>query len=94
MFWELRRRKKTLYYCNENGEECDFVVCSNNKVEEVIQVCYTLNSDNEKREVNGLLDVMEFFDLDKGTIITFDQEDMIMEKGRRVEVMPVWEFFG
>ncbi|GEM_PF-5700451 len=56
VFRELRRRNKTLYYVNENHKECDFVVCSNLDVEEVIQVCYDLNLDNQKREINGLLD--------------------------------------
>jgi uncharacterized protein len=94
VFWELRRRKKTLYYYNENGKECDFVVCSNHKVEAVIQVCFSLTLDNEKREFNGLLDAMDYFDLKKGTIITLDQQDVIMDKGRRIEVVPVWKFFG
>jgi uncharacterized protein len=94
VFWELRRRKKTLFYYNENGKECDFVVCVNNTVEAVIQVCYSLNVDNQKREISGLLDAMNYFDLKKGTMITLDQEDVIMEKGRRIEVVQVWKFFG
>jgi predicted AAA+ superfamily ATPase len=94
VFWELRRRKKTLYYYNEHGKECDFVVCLNNNVEAVIQVCYLLNLDNQRRELNGLLDAMDYFDLKKGTIVTLDQEDVIMDKGRRIEVVPVWKFFG
>jgi len=94
VFWELRRRKKTLYYYNEHGKECDFVVCLNNNIEAVIQVCYLLNLDNQRRELNGLLDAMDYFDLKKGTIVTLDQEDVIMDKGRRIEVVPVWKFFG
>lgn len=94
VFWELRRRKKTLYYYNEHGKECDFVVCLNNNVEAVIQVCYLLNLDNQRRELNGLLDAMDYFDLKKGTIVTLDQQDVIMDKGRRIEVVPVWKFFG
>ena len=94
VFWELRRRKKTLYYYNEHSKECDFVVCLNNNVEAVIQVCYLLNLDNQRRELNGLLDAMDYFDLKKGTIVTLDQQDVIMDKGRRIEVVPVWKFFG
>ena len=94
VFWELRSRKKTLYYYNEHGKECDFVVCLNNNIEAVIQVCYLLNLDNQRRELNGLLDAMDYFDLKKGTIVTLDQQDVIMDKGRRIEVVPVWKFFG
>jgi hypothetical protein len=93
VFWELRRRNKTLYYFNENNKECDFVVCSNLEVEEVIQVCYDLNLDNQKREINGLLDAMNYFNLNIGTIITMNQEDVILQNGKRITVIPAFKYF-
>jgi predicted AAA+ superfamily ATPase len=93
VFWELRRRNKTLYYFNENSKECDFVVCSNLEVEEVIQVCYDLNLDNQKREINGLLDAMNYFNLKSGTIITMIQEDVILQNGKRITVIPAFKYF-
>jgi predicted AAA+ superfamily ATPase len=93
VFWELRRRNKTLYYFNENSKECDFVVCSNLEVEEVIQVCYDLNLDNQKREINGLLDAMNYFNLKSGTIITMNQEDVILQNGKRITVIPAFKYF-
>ena len=93
VFWELRRQKKTLHYFNENAKECDFVVSDNNKVSNLIQVCYTLNAENEKREINGLLEAMEFFNHDKGLILTMNQEDSIVSNGKRIEVIPVYEYF-
>jgi predicted AAA+ superfamily ATPase len=92
-FWELRRKKKTVYYYNENGKECDFIVCNNGEVEEVIQVCYVLNSDNEKRELDGLLDAMNYFNLNTGTIISMHQEDVVLFEGKRIEVVPAYKFF-
>lgn len=93
VFWELRGRNKTLYYFNENSKECDFVVCSNLEVEEVIQVCYDLNLDNQKREINGLLDAMNYFNLKTGTIITMNQEDVILQNGKRITVIPAFKYF-
>lgn len=93
VFWELRGRNKTLYYFNENSKECDFVVCSNLEVEEVIQVCYDLNLDNQKREINGLLDAMNYFNLNTGTIITMNQEDVILQNGKRITVIPAFKYF-
>lgn len=93
VFWELRRQQKELYYYNENGKECDFVVCKNTNIEKLIQVCFELNSENEGRELNGLIDAMNFFHLDTGVIITFNQKDTILNQGRRIEVIPAYEFF-
>jgi predicted AAA+ superfamily ATPase len=92
-FWELRRKKKTVYYYNENGKECDFIVCKNGAVEEVIQVCSILNSDNEKRELDGLLDAMNYFNLNTGTIISLHQEDVVLFEGKRIEIVPAYKFF-
>lgn len=93
VFWELRRKRKSLYYYNENGKECDFVVLENNEVKEVIQVCYLLNAENEKREIEGLIDAMNYFDLKNGTIISMSQDDVILSEGKRIEVVPVYKYF-
>jgi predicted AAA+ superfamily ATPase len=47
IYWELRRKWKDLYYFSENGKECDFVITSNGKVEQLIQVCYELTQENQ-----------------------------------------------
>ena len=93
VFWELRRLQKELFYYNENGRECDFVVCKNNKVEQLIQVCYTFNNLNEIREVEGLLDAMNYFELKNGVILTNNQHDVILKAGKRIEIIPVYEYF-
>ncbi|MDD2635030.1 MAG: ATP-binding protein [Bacteroidales bacterium] len=93
VFWELRRRQKDLYYYNENGKECDFVVCENNKVEQLVQVCYDLNIDNSSREIDALLDAMEFFKLENGIIVTLNQSDVILHNGKQIQVIPAYEYF-
>ncbi len=92
VFWELRRRQKELFYFNEQGKECDFVVCENNKPTQLIQVCYELNKENEKREQQGLFDAMDFFDMSNGIIITFNQQDVIVHQGKRIDVVPAYSF--
>jgi predicted AAA+ superfamily ATPase len=94
IFWELRRQNKEIYYYNENGYECDFVVCNNKIPEQLIQVCYELNKDNSTREERGLLDAMNFFKLDKGTIITFNQQDTILHHEKRIEVVPAHRYLS
>ena len=94
IYWELRRRGKELYYFNENRAECDFIVIKNNKTEQVVQVCYELLPENREREIRGLIEAMEFFSTDNGLIISFNQRDTLMYNGKRVEVLPAWEFLN
>lgn len=94
VFWELRRRSKTIYYFSESGKECDFVICQGETVEQVIQVCATLDAENEKREIDGLLEAMTFFGLSEGTIITINQSDRIAAGDHRINVMPAFAFLS
>jgi uncharacterized protein len=90
----LRQRTKEIYYYNENDSECDFVVCNKNKAEGLIQVCYNLNRENIEREEKGLISAMDYFKLDKGTIITFNQKDIIKYSNKTIEVMPFHEYLN
>lgn len=92
IFWELRRQQYEIYYYSENSKECDFVLCRNNKVVQLIQVCYNLNNDNELRETESLFDAMDFFKMKEGTIITLNQSDTILRKGKRIIVVPAYDF--
>ena len=92
IYWELRRRGKKLFYFNENRSECDFVVMKNEKIEQVIQVCYELLPENREREIRGLKEAMNFFKIDNGLIISFNQKDAFMNNGKRIEVVPAYQF--
>ena len=91
VFLELKRQEKEIYYF-EGKKECDFVVRSGLKITEALQVTDILNDENENREVGGLLEAMEKFDLKSGIILTKDQEKEIQRKGRIVKVMTIWKW--
>ena len=93
VFWALRRQYKEIYYYNENHKECDFVVCENNQPKQLIQVCFTLNTENREREIGGVLDAMQFFNQDTGYIITLNQKDKFLFESKTVEIIPFAEFF-
>ena len=93
VFWSLRQIHKELFYFNENGFECDFVVCQNNQAVQLIQVCSDLHKDNQTREENGLWAAMEFFKLEKGTILTLNQTDVILKNKKRIDVLTVYNYF-
>ncbi len=91
VFVEFRRfGKKVYYFRNEN--ECDFVVSDGSQVEQLVQVCYELNSDNLQRELNGLLEAMKTLNMHSGLILTMNQEDTIVQDEYNIIVKPVWRW--
>ena len=87
VFLELRRNYKEIYYFREKGE-CDFIVKEGKKIKMVLQVCAEINSDNLDREVDGLVEALEFFKIKKGTIVTLNQKDTIVRDGKQIELVP------
>lgn len=91
VFIELKRRALEIYY-HKDKYECDFVINRGNKIIMAIQVCYQLDTDNQDRETNGLLDALRSYNLSEGTILTLDQEDMVNIEGKTILIMPVWKW--
>jgi hypothetical protein len=85
----LKRQSREIYYFREKGE-CDFIVKGPRGTFGALQVCYTLDEDNLKREIGGLKEAMQMLGLKKGTIITLDQEDRLDD----VEVVPAWKWMA
>ncbi|MBS3149704.1 ATP-binding protein [Candidatus Woesearchaeota archaeon] len=93
VFINLRKMYTDIFYFQEKGE-CDFVVKEGTKISRAIQVCYDLNEDNKEREINGLLEALEMFDLKEGTILTYNQEDKLKSKNRNIKVLPIWRWLS
>jgi len=79
------------YFSGNSGNECDFIISPQNNPS-CFQVCWELTVDNQDREINGLLEAMDFFNLNYGTILTFDTEDIIQTAGKKIDVIPVWKY--
>lgn len=92
VFWHLRRKTKEIYYFNENNKECDFVVRMKDRTMQVIQVCWELTLENQEREINGLLEAMQFFKTDNGIIVSANSTDTIRTELGLVSVMPAYEY--
>lgn len=93
VFLELRRSGSQIFYF-KGKRECDFLVKEKNAITRAIQVCYVLTEDNKKREIDGLVEAMEKFDLAEGVILTYDQQDEFKIAGKTVKVYPAWQEFG
>jgi predicted AAA+ superfamily ATPase len=92
VYCHLRQSGKEIYYFNENGYECDFVVTKNGIIDQLIQVCYKLTPENREREQRGLQEAMNFFHTDKGLIVTYNQKDAYMQNGKQIEALPAYEY--
>lgn len=91
VFLGLRRKFKEIFYFQEN-KECDFVIKQKEKIIAAIQVCYNLNEENKKREIDGLVTALERFNLPEGFILTYNQEDEFFIREKKVLVKPVWKW--
>ena len=58
----------------------------------MIQVTESLNSENEKRQIEGILEAMNKFKLKKGFIITLDEERDIKAEEKKIHILPVWKW--
>jgi predicted AAA+ superfamily ATPase len=91
VYIELKRNGFNINYFKQKNE-CDFVVYKSKDIEQALQVCKELNFDNKTREINGLIEALDFFSLSVGTIITLDQEDSLNISGKIIQVIPVWKW--
>lgn len=91
VFNHLRRQYKRINYFNQNGE-CDFVTFDKSEIQDAVQVCYHLNQDNLQRELHGLVEAMKFFNLSKGTIVTYSQTDHFVVDDRKINVIPAFKW--
>lgn len=92
VFIELKRREQDIFY-HKDKWECDFLIRKGLKVNEAIQVSLSLAEPKTfERELVGLLEVMEKFDLKNGLIITENQEEEKRIKGKRIKIVPAWKW--
>ena len=69
------------------------VVCRETEVERLVQVSWSLEDpDTRKREISGLLEAARDLSCSDLTIVTHDEEGDIVEKNRRIRIVPAWKF--
>lgn len=90
VFNALFQAGKEIYYY-KNKYECDFVIKEGKKITRAIQVSYQIR-ENKEREVEGLLEAMNYFKLGNGLIITDDLEEEITIEGKKIRYMPLWKW--
>lgn len=98
VFLELLRRNRPIgrdifYFRERNGVEADFVVCQDNHVIEIYQVCYDMSKESTlKRELRGLLTASKATTCDNLFLITDHTRQTIMEGEKVIKVIPAYEW--
>lgn len=71
IFLELLRRGHEVYYYSGKNE-CDFLIKKGMDIVEAIQVSYAVTEANIEKEINGLKEAMQLYNLDHGLLIVND----------------------
>ncbi|MBB6327084.1 hypothetical protein FHS59_002712 [Algoriphagus iocasae] len=87
----LRKTNLKMYYFRER-KECDFVVFDGEYCKWLIQVTEKVHVDNKRRELDGLLEAMVFFEKKEGFILTLNQTDSLISDGKTIQILPVKDF--
>lgn len=97
---ELLRRKyyrhndlEIYYWKDYQQREVDFVLKKRTKVEQLIQVCYSLEEYNtKKREIKALLKASKELKCKNLLIISWDEETEIKENNLVIKTVPLWKW--
>ena len=91
VFLHIRAKTKSVYYFKEK-QEVDFYAKLDDK-EVLVNVSYKIDDEKTKqREINGLIEAMEYFKLDIGYLITEDVENVIEIGDKKIFVMPLYKY--
>lgn len=86
----LRRKTDEIYY-HKGKKECDFIITEKGKVVNAIQVSKILHEPKtRKREIEGLLEAINQYQLKEGLILTEDESGEIKEGNITIRIQPLW----
>ncbi len=97
VFLHLQRNllpgEKISYFAGDY--ECDFVVQHEDRVEQLIQVCWDMHDDDtRKRELRGLQEASVVTACTNLLLITHDEEDQLLIDNKQVRIVPAWKWIS
>ena len=93
VFLALKRAHSDIYYYRDASGECDFVVNENSSIKQAIQVTYDMSDEaTRNREIKGLLSACKKFKLSEGIIVTYDDEDEMVEDNIKIAMIPFYKW--
>lgn len=94
VYLELKRQGHELYYYKTgNGLEVDFACCTGGKIRQLIQVVHTLgDAGTRNRELRSLIKALEETGLERGEIITYEEEEELSVNGKIIRLIPAFKY--
>jgi predicted AAA+ superfamily ATPase len=94
IYLELKRRGHELYYYKTStGLEVDFACCTGGKITRLFQVALDLGDDKTRnREVRSLLKALDEAGLERGDIVTYEEEGELTVDGKTISLTPAFRF--
>lgn len=89
-YW--RREWEVFYWKDHRQREVDFVIKEGPRVKQLVQVCWEVTPETEKREIGSLHSAMEELGVKEGLVLTFEQEGEETVEGKRIVYKPVWRW--
>jgi predicted AAA+ superfamily ATPase len=93
VFLHLKRQEnqkpfqEIYYYKTKNNKEIDFLIKEKNKIQ-LIEVAYEFDEEHKKK----LMKAMDELKLKESICITWDEEDEVGEKGKKIKLIPLWKW--
>jgi len=88
----LIKEKKEVYY-HKGNYECDFIIKDGMNIKYAIQVTLSLKDETtRKREIRGLLEAMDVYNLKEGLIITEKEAQIIGLDEKKIVIKPIYEW--
>ncbi len=92
VYMSLLKEKKEIYYHRENYE-CDFLIKEGMKIKHAVQVTLSLKDETaRKREIRGLLEAMDAYNLKEGLVITEKEAEIISLDKKKIVIKPIYEW--
>jgi predicted AAA+ superfamily ATPase len=94
VFLQIKRMQKEIYYYKtRNHLEIDFMIREKNKIQNLIQVSWTLEDIKVKdREVKSLVEGMKELKIEEGLILTYEEEGEIQLGKYKITIKPVYRW--
>ena len=91
VYLHLRRKTKEVYYFKQKQEVDFYAKIEGEQI--LVNVSYAIKDDKtKKREVNGLIEAMEYFNLDKSYLITKDEDSVVEIDDKKIYILPLYKY--
>ncbi|MFA6196707.1 MAG: ATP-binding protein [Sulfurimonas sp.] len=91
VYLHLRRKTKNIYYYKQK-QEVDFYAKLEDR-EILVNVSYDIsNLQTRQREINGLVEAMEYLNLNEAFLVTQSEESVVRVEDKTITILPLYKY--